>query len=246
MNIEIQPKNTKMLVDFHRYDLPSGPPPVEFLHQHNFTEIHIISQGKLTIISENCQYEIPQNSAVIIPPNFYHSVSTDNNEAKWFAFTSTTPCQKLACKEFGAEFLESFFSKLDTNQDGNNSASIINYIFFICNELTSAEIYEKIPSRDYMEEIHNFICVNYAKDVHVSDVAKTLHISDKHIQRIIKNSMGFSFGELVLHQRMKVADSLIKQNRLSLQEIAAIVGYTSYSGFWKAYNKYKSEEKISK
>lgn len=243
MNIEIQQKNTKMLIDFHRYNLPSGPPPIEFLHRHNYTEIHIVSQGSLTVATNTSHYSVKNDSAVIIPPGFHHSVSTDSAKAKWFSFLTATPYPELAQKQFPEEFLTGFFQKLDNNLDGRNSDSIVNYITFICNELVGENTFSILSDRDYMEEIYNFLTSNYAKDIHTSDISRALHISETHIYRIIRKHTGKTFGELLYNQRMLVADTLAKQGKTSLHKIAEIVGYNSYSGFYKAYTRYKENAK---
>ncbi len=242
MNIEIIEKNTKMLVDFHQYSLPSGPPPVEFMHEHNYPEIHLVLNGNLTVATKNSQYFVERESAVIMPAGFYHSVSTNNPDAKWFAFSINTPCVKISQKSFPDNFLTSFFTMLDSNTNGENSHSIINYLMFISNELTDAKMYSHIPNRDYMEEIHNFLSTNYAKKLHISDVAAALHISETHAQRIIKKCTGKYFGGLVRSHRMLVADMLAKKSKMTMQDIATTVGYSSYSGFWKAYLKYEKEK----
>ena len=243
MNIEIQQKNTKMLIDFHRYDLPSGPPPIEFLHRHNYTEIHIVSQGSLTVATNDFHYPVKSDSAVVLPPGFHHCVSTKDAQTKWFAFLTATPCPQLIQKQFPAEFLSDFFCKLDDNLDGKNSNSIVNYITFICNELVGENTYATLSDRDYIEEIYNFLSVNYAKNIRTEDIARTLHISETHIYRIIKNHTGKTFGDLLHHQRMLVADTLARQGEIPLHKIAEIVGYNSYSGFYKAYAKYREEKK---
>ena len=53
-----------------------------------------------------------------------------------------------------------------------------------------------------------------------------------------------NFSEELTARRMLAADHLIKDGRLSLAEVAETVGYQTYSGFWKAYKKFKEAEKI--
>ena len=47
--------------------------------------------------------------------------------------------------------------------------------------------------------------------------------------------------ELTL-QRMTVAAHLVTHTQMSMEEIAQYVGYQSYSGFWKAWRRFKNKE----
>ena len=46
-----------------------------------------------------------------------------------------------------------------------------------------------------------------------------------------------TFREEMTHRRMEAARQLMKDQSLSLTEIAEKVGYQSYSGFWKAFHE---------
>ena len=52
--------------------------------------------------------------------------------------------------------------------------------------------------------------------------------------------MGRSFRGALTVTRMQVAERLINISAMPLTEVAQYVGYRSYAGFWKAYQKYKT------
>ena len=91
---------------------------------------------------------------------------------------------------------------------------------------------------DYAYLIFEYLSVHYNQDITVSSIAKELNFSTKQVQRIIKGETGNTFlSELTAH-RMMIADYLMKSTEMSLKEIAEHIGYKSYSGFWKAWQKY--------
>lgn len=241
MNIEIVDKHIKMLADFRRYALPSGPPPIELLHDHSYPEIHIAAYGDIKITTSSAQYTLKSGSAAIIPPGMYHCLSASDPGTKWIAFLTTHNCRKFVQKKFPDEFINEFFTKIDSNPDGKHSDSIVNHVLFMCNELLDEKMYSCIPEKDYLNEINQFMCCNYNRNIHISDLAYALNVSETHAQRLIKKYTGKTFGESLLFQRMLVADNLINYSDMTAQEIAVAVGYSTYSGFWKAYKKYKGD-----
>ena len=66
--------------------------------------------------------------------------------------------------------------------------------------------------------------------------------------------MGDDFKSLIIKQRIDLANVLMENSELPLEEIAERVGYNSYSSFYTAYvkhmgfspNKYNSIQKTAK
>ena len=112
----------------------------------------------------------------------------------------------------------------------------INYLIFIINEFYG-NVKVTHCQKDYAYVITEFFSRNYDKNITIKDIADELSLCPMQAQRVIKKHTGKTFGENLLLQRMTVADQLTKTK--SLNEIAFLVGYNSYSGFWKAYKKYK-------
>ena len=75
-------------------------------------------------------------------------------------------------------------------------------------------------------------------NITLDKLAAQLNVSTRHAERIVKQYTGKSFNEKRLETRISIAKSLIKKGNLSKDEIARKVGYNSYQGFVKAYNRY--------
>lgn len=86
--------------------------------------------------------------------------------------------------------------------------------------------------------IENFISSRYCDDIKISDLSKLLYLSDRQTRTVVKKIMGNDYKKLIIKQRMEVANILIKETNLTLEEISQKVGYTSYSSFYAAYVKY--------
>ena len=60
----------KLFIDHHFF--PNIIEPHSIVHNHAVYEIHYILEGKGTIVINHTEYEIPEKSFIIIPPDTYH------------------------------------------------------------------------------------------------------------------------------------------------------------------------------
>lgn len=92
---------------------------------------------------------------------------------------------------------------------------------------------------DYVEYVKTYINENYMKEIRLSDLALVAHISSSYLSTIFKKEVGCSFSEYLVKFRINKATEIIKDERLSLLEVAQIVGYNDYAQFSKMFKKYK-------
>ena len=90
---------------------------------------------------------------------------------------------------------------------------------------------------DYAFIIEEFLKVNYARDVKLSDLAAELNLSETHTERLVKKYTGNTFRQELAEIRIKMAQMLLSSTDMTMAEISEYVGYNSYSGFYKAYKK---------
>ncbi len=83
--------------------------------------------------------------------------------------------------------------------------------------------------------IEEFISTYYMESKSLSELAKTLSLSERQVHNVIKNIFGTDYKTLVLKQRINTANVLIKTTNMTLEEVSRRVGYNSYSGFYMAY-----------
>ncbi len=67
------------------------------------------------------------------------------------------------------------------------------------------------------------------------DMARTLHISARQLNRILQQLYGASFRQLLIDTRLHKAAQLLTKTDCAIEDIAAEVGYTSLSGFYSAF-----------
>lgn len=85
--------------------------------------------------------------------------------------------------------------------------------------------------------IENFIARSNGTNHTISELSKELFLSDRQTRTVVKKIMGDDFKNLMIKQKIDLANVLIKNSDMSLEEIAERVGYNSYSSFYTAYVK---------
>ena len=209
------------------------------IHNHLYSEIHIIHKGEAVFIIDGVEYIVSENSAILIPPYCYHTVEAKTSPIERICFHAECDSNQIIVKSIPYGLISEIAAKIKEEED---IYSIYNHLFFILNELTSNNRFKLSPVKDYILQIREFFSLNYHRNIHLSDLAEELFLSSMQTQRLVKKYTGKTFGENLLTQRMTVAENLMKTTDMSLAEIAEYVGYSSYCGFWKAYKKYHAAE----
>ena len=210
-------------------------------HRHNYSEIHIICDGEIKYTIENQEYILKTGDAILIPKKKFHIPLPLNENAKIIAFQTDLDCNSVKLCKLSDGIFSSFINLFKEKE--TKAENVIPYIYWAINELFSDISASVKENNDYSFLIFEFFGTRYHENICLKDLAETLHISEKQTQRIIKRETGNTFLKELTFCRMRAADYFIKNSDLSLNQIAEYVGYNSYSGFWKAFNKYKNEKR---
>ena len=233
------------------------------MHSHIYFEVHFLIGGSSIISTENAEYIVKENSALIIPSNVMHSV-VDSSE-----------CEKLCVSFFlrknskaeSDNTYESLFSFLHGAQTPLLSEhSLKNIIISLLEIIDKDDVYHMEKTKSLLalmflelarsnEDKHTqtevqkneyeyyrsgiierYITTNFANpNANIKEVSELLFLSVKQTSRIVKKLSGMTFGKMLLSQRMYVAKELLESDDLKIYEVAQKVGYNSYEVFYKAY-----------
>ena len=71
------------------------------------------------------------------------------------------------------------------------------------------------------------------------DISKHFSYHPNYISTLLfQKNLGKSFSEILMEQRMERAVFLLKGTNLSVEEIAAMLGYSNSSNFYKAFREF--------
>ena len=207
------------------------------IHKHYYAEIHTVTDGSISYSIDKKTYTLEDGEILVIPPNALHSCSAIDSRAKHCSFMIDCPVRKVIKSQLSPQTVKDFFDEIGVVERKQNYARISSYLSLIYNTLFESEAFcaEKIV--DYSFIIEEFLKINYAKDIKLSDLAAELNLSEKHTERLIKKFTGNTFKQELSSIRIKTAQMLIASTDMTMTEISEYVGYNSYSGFYKAYKK---------
>ena len=230
-NSYIIDERTKKIRIFKDEEPPAFKLSASPLHKHEYAEVHIVGTGHSICTVENVDYELLEGDALLVPPAAYHMVHSDDLTRRHFSFQAELSCTRPVKMHFPKEFIKELFERLSS---GDHSIGTLSYI---CRELSGISCYRREAINDYKHAIGNFFDKRHHENVEIEDLANTLHLSKMQTQRLVKKHTGMTFGENLRTYRLRVAEYLMKNSDMTKEEIARSVGYSSYSGFWKAQKK---------
>ncbi len=93
------------------------------------------------------------------------------------------------------------------------------------------------PIHSKISEIVHYINKNFAEQLQLEALSQQFYISPYYLSRKFKEITGFSFSDYVMLTRIKEAQRLLRNSKISITEIAVIVGYDNFSHFGKMFKK---------
>ncbi len=210
------------------------------MHKHSYTELHVVLNGSVSFYINGRVCEVKSGSVIAIPAGYVHECVSHKGDVLHTAFQISEPVFDVKICSVPPEMLKLLFQEIVVLKDSDDYTSISMLLSFLCVELYPEA---KIAAREVENSsfiIGEFFSNNYSADITLSSLAKELHLSEKQTERLVVKCMGCNFKKALTAVRMSTAEQLIKEGKLTLAEIAEYVGYRSYSGFWKAYSRYKS------
>lgn len=207
-------------------------------HSHNYSELHIMLIGNARYTIGDIEYTLTPNDALLIPSQAKHFCSHSSDDAKICSFMIDTCVKKSSFTNLPKFAIQGFLEEVNLAKKSKNYTRVVGYLTlitsFVCPDLKISPQYNS----NYKLAIENYIESNYAKNPSLAELGEYLGVSAAHTSRLIKKLLGLSFDEAIAIKRIEVAKFLIKKRNLSKTQAAERVGYLTYSGFYKAFNKY--------
>ena len=215
-------------------------------HIHSYEEIHIFLGCTATLITPSATKTLHEGDVAIIPRETLHAFRMSEAEGSLhMTFQIDLPSGEFTVKSFPVEFLKNMLaeaSKMSLEEDGQDHSRVALYLSFVAGHFSKMKSCSPKPVRDPAFIIREYVAYNYAKPITLDDIAAELCVSKKQAERLMIKHTGQTFLEFLTSERMRAAEQYLSiENGMPLTKIAPLVGYQSYSGFYKAYKKYRSE-----
>lgn len=240
------------------------------IHMHSFWEMFYLQDGTLTVNGEDRQFNLKPKQMMIIPPNCYHSTSSDSEVLKksvFFTFEKIKSNNKeklydSISKAFGGcgffriddggyagVLLDMVLDSYSTDKIGKEwrvKANVTELIFVLYDIIKEGAVAS--PQCDirpntywvYKYAIDRLLDKYYMTDLSLEALSEKLFVSPKTITRIISSAYGKNFNDLKLELRIRNAQQLLRETELSVSEVGERVGYSTSRGFFAAFQKYEN------
>ena len=94
-----------------------------------------------------------------------------------------------------------------------------------------------IKHTDAIYKAIHYISNNYTEKISLEDVANEIFLSSAYFSKIFREQTGSNFTQYLNNLRIEKSKSLLRNSRISLVDIAGMVGYEDQSYFSKVFKK---------
>lgn len=226
-------------------------------HSHSRFELHAILEDKLRVDVENFTHIVRAGQAILIPPGQHHR--TMQETAGFCRVTvgitvtpgslynalveKTMPCRMLDMGPEMTGLLRNVLEESEAERPFHEDLIrlwLAQIVILLLRQLGVMERQLPPPDKDRdrtLDIIDNYFEFSLAANPRAEELAEKLHISRRHLSRILQRTYGMNFRDKLLLARMDRSAWLLRHTDKSVSAIAGEVGYTYDSAFRQAFGR---------
>lgn len=132
--------------------------------------------------------------------------------------TGSRAYHRTYCKALLTQFVVDIFRTLDVTDNTQNTP-------------------EKAASSDLTARIDNYFEQHFADTSGEKALADILHMSRRHLIRVLQENYGMTFRQKLIHTRMDYAAWLLRTTSMKISQISSTVGYSSEAAFFRVFRQ---------
>lgn len=236
-------------------------------HSHDYIEIAFILSGKGRYRIDSELYFVEEGDLLILNPGVYHQALTDGNgkpTIEFFVGFTDVAFREMMPNRFDisgepvlhttGELRQKLF-RIASSMEAENEilqqgryfmlrSYLIQMILLIIRE-QSAPLkqrkryeFESVGKKYVVEQIINYFSDHYAEKISLDQIAENMYLSPFYISRIFKSETGNTPIHYLIDIRLEHAKEILENgDYMSIQEVAARVGYDDAYHFSKLFKK---------
>lgn len=211
------------------------------LHSHRHEELHLLTAGAARYTVGTEQYVLRAGDLLYIPRQTLHELQPMQPQTRFYVIEGLLELGEQKLVHVPEAVLQQLIGAGQQAEARKDPSVLTPWILYLLG-LLSPGAFTKVEERsDDGNTLLRYIATNYHRDITLADAAGEANLSQRQAQRLIRSYTNRTFLQELTLQRMTVAAHLMDHTELPLEEIAQYVGYQSYSGFWKAWQKYRKD-----
>lgn len=225
-------------------------------HFHDYYVIGYVKKSNRNLICNERKYFLKGGEILLLNPNDYHECSSNKDETfeysaihitkeeidnlsyEMFGINKTTVFTKNVIYDFS--MIEEFEEMITMLFNESNSLKKEELFYLIIRDLlenyADFKETERNISKLKVNEICNFIQMNYADDLTLEELSKIAGISKYHFIRLFTREVGTTPYKYLELTRINKAKKML-QNGISIIEVAISNGFSDQSHFTNLFKK---------
>lgn len=235
------------------------------MHSHPCHELYFLISGKRRYFIGHSIYDVVPGNLVVIPKNELHKTTSFGNKGyeryvMYFLDEDISELERLAgqknwdsfinsgCLSFSyehAEFMEQCFitaEKERRNPDAYTQLAMRNILYDIIlrsMRFGAIKSRESNTNADKIQFAAKYISENYADEISLSEISQLAFMEETYFSKKFKKLTGFCFKEYLTQTRIKAAEKLLDETKLTVSEIADRCGFSSSNYFGDIFKHWK-------
>lgn len=234
-------------------------------HNHSFYELHYCLGGNSVIEISGEKIELSKDNFLLINIHEDHRILYQSDNFVKFVWGFIVECEDFGKKEYISKALSSASGKYKASLIMNNAlenllfgvekieenrayvvcASLAELFFEMCailaeesSESLTVRAEFKDKNERLVEKIKTFVRDNIYESPSVASIAMEFSLSERQIRRIFEKHTSKTLSEFLKEEIFLVAQKLMVEEKMSLQEIATTLGYADVFTFSKAFKRH--------
>lgn len=233
------------------------------VHRHSFYEVCYVLDGEGEYEDEGVTYTLQAGSQFVSIPGRWHQIRSQGGMKMFYvAYELTTSGDDRNRSDYETALQEGAIPVIEDNE--NVSALLWRALFLeasgssdfrvrmiagmLLASFASAfrpsgrkDLPELQPPRSQallVTMARRFIRDNVSRPLKLGDVAGYLNVSERHLSRLFRLHGGESFGDCLIRERLRQAESMLRTTVLTTKEVAEAAGFQSVHYFTRMFSGY--------
>lgn len=223
---------------------------------HDFWELNYVDIGEMNVVIKEEDYKIKSGELLLIAPYEKHKFTTKKQKMPCSYFTILFRSNKLSRTDIEKiiidvdrnkhNILNNIIKMAETNEQYAYD-NLISYLRILLTEIIhekeikTKKIVSSPMQQSYEEEIMNeiiqFINENLESKQLLKEIQNNFSISRSTLQNYFHKNLNLGPKQYITQIKMKKAQKLIYENKLTITEISNHLGYTTVNYFSKAFKQ---------
>lgn len=212
----------------------------------------IMFDGVLSFTEEDKEITLRSGEWYLQKPNLKQSATHESQCPSYYYIHFFLPRENQHCNEIFLNKLtrgkcdyklyDTYFRKLSLplghsiTETFERQALFLNFLSFFLQTCGIEDLKEKSKP---IQNVIDYLKVNYANDINIDTIARKLHYSSGYLHKLFKKETGFSIPAYIKNLRLEKAVILLQNTNIAIAEIAEEIGFEDPSVFFRNFkNKY--------